>query len=266
MINKRLSELSCNAQEFHKAKGPYEKAINNSGYQYKMEYERKVPTKRRRRRKIIWFNPPFSKNVKTNIGRKFMLLIKNHFPPQHKLHKIFNFNNVKISYSCMNNIKTIIQSHNANILTDSKTIKTADCNCRIKSSCPLNGNCRKRSIVYKATVTSNDTTATYYGLSEGEFKSRFYNHTKSFKLKKHSSDTELSKYIWELKDRNIPFKIAWEIEAKARPYVCGSGKCDLCTTEKVVIALADDDATLNKRSEIVSKCRHINKFLLKNRK
>jgi hypothetical protein len=61
--------------------------------------------RRNRQRKIIWFNPPFSKSVNTNIGWEFLSLIDKHFPLQHKLHKIFNRNTVKISYSCMNNVK-----------------------------------------------------------------------------------------------------------------------------------------------------------------
>ncbi len=33
-------------------------------------------------------------------------VIDKHFPPNHKLHKIFNRNTVKVSYSCMNNVKS----------------------------------------------------------------------------------------------------------------------------------------------------------------
>ena len=46
---------------------------------------------------IILFNSPFSKNVKTNVGCKFLCLIDKHFPRTKKLHKIFNRNNVKVS-------------------------------------------------------------------------------------------------------------------------------------------------------------------------
>ena len=40
--------------------------------------------------------------------------------------------------------------------------------------------------------------------------------------------------------------------------------CDLCLTEKYVIARADLEYLLNKRAEIISKCRHRNKYLIKN--
>ena len=53
---------------------------------------------KQRKRKIIWHNPPYSANIKTNIGKTFLNLIKNkHFPKTNKLQKIFNRNTVKIS-------------------------------------------------------------------------------------------------------------------------------------------------------------------------
>ena len=94
---------------------------------------------RNRQRNIIWFNPPFSKNIKTNIARNFLNLVDTHFPAGHKLHKIFNRNTVKVSYSCMNNVKNIISKHNTRIIRKSqpKVTNTTSCNCRNKETCPL---------------------------------------------------------------------------------------------------------------------------------
>ena len=39
-------------------------------------------------------------------------------------------------------------------------------------------------------------------------------------------------------------------------------KCDLCLCEKLLIARANPASLLNKRDELVSKCRHMNKFTL----
>ena len=50
---------------------------------------------------------------------------------------------------------------------------------------------------------------------------------------------------------------------KSHKYVCGSRKCDLCICEKLLIARGDPYVLLNKRDELVSKCRHRNKFTLK---
>ena len=79
--------------------------------------------KKQRERNVMWFNPPYSKNVKTNIGKRFQNLIKKHFPPHNIFHKRFNKNKVKISDSCTQNIKTIINSHNSKSLFSKKVLK-----------------------------------------------------------------------------------------------------------------------------------------------
>ena len=65
-----------------------------------------------RTRNITWFIPPFSKNVKTNVGKKFLNLLYNHFPSTNPLSKIFNRNSVKVSYSCMQNMRSVINKPN----------------------------------------------------------------------------------------------------------------------------------------------------------
>ena len=47
-------------------------------------------------------------------------------------------------------------------------------------------------------------------------------------------------------------------------YKCGSRNCDLCLAEKVAIAHYKGDGLLNKRTELLSKCRHRNKFIIAN--
>ena len=54
--------------------------------------------KKNRRRKVLWYNPPFSRNVSTKIGSKFFTLLDKHFPRSHPLTKVVNRNNVKLSY------------------------------------------------------------------------------------------------------------------------------------------------------------------------
>ena len=117
---------------------------------------------------------------------------------------------------------------------------------------------------YEATVLSTNQRKVYFGLVEGSFKSRYNNHTKSFRLRCYENETELSKYIWSLKDNNIEFSIMWQIKSKAMPYKCGSRNCDLCLAEKVAIARYKGDDLLNKRTELISKCRHRNKFIIAN--
>ena len=52
--------------------------------------------------------------------------------------------------------------------------------------------------------------------------------------------------------------------SKAIPYKFGSRNYDLCLYEKVAIARYKGDGLLNKRTELLSKCRHRNKFIITN--
>ena len=61
MTNRRVSNLSYNENEFNKAKPIYESALKNSGFNYSMKFEAPIEnTRRKRNRKVIWFNPPYS--------------------------------------------------------------------------------------------------------------------------------------------------------------------------------------------------------------
>ena len=164
LINRRLSDLSCNKEEFDKAKPLYEKSLHESGYKTSMSYaQTEVKNSRNRSRNIIWFNPPFSQNVKTNIGKLFLKLVKKHFPKHHRLHKIFNPNTVKLSYSCMSNMSNFIKQHNSNILSSPTKTKERSCNCRNKDNCPLDGSCLKTCIVYRADVIKHNGTHILWG-------------------------------------------------------------------------------------------------------
>ena len=100
MTNRGISNFSCNKNEFNKAKLLYESALDNSVFNYSMKFEAPAENARRNRnRKVIWFNPPCSLNVKTNIGEVFLKLVRKHFPRLHKFNKIFKLNTIKISYS-----------------------------------------------------------------------------------------------------------------------------------------------------------------------
>ena len=80
------------------------------------------------------FNPPFSLSFKTNIGRTFLKLLKQHFPKSNRLHKIFNKNTLKLRYSCTSNMSSIISSHNKRLLR--LRITGYGCSCRTTENCP----------------------------------------------------------------------------------------------------------------------------------
>ena len=163
----------------------------------------------------------------------------------------------------MPNIENTLQGHNSWVLNTAVS-PLKSCSCRKKDACPLNGNCLVSCIVYKAEVKSDEEKRVYYGSCSSTFKERYSNHKMSFSTKKHKDATKLSKYIWDLNDKNKQYEIAWSIVKKCSPYRPSSKRCDLCLTEKLVIIQAKDDDILNKRSEIANKCRHSNKFSLSN--
>ena len=222
-------------------------------------------TKKKRKRDIIWFNPPYNSEVSTNIGKKFLELIDKHFPKNHKLRKCVNRNCIKISYSCTKNMRNIIQTHNKKVVKkdqeDPRTEKKT-CNCRGQTECPLNGHCLE-SVVYKAELEPDPGFKVTYIGSSNNFKNRYRNHTKSFRDPKYKHETTLSKFVWEKNLGQEP-DIKWTIVCKAFPYKSGQKYCDLCLTEKHFIAEENKKSwtCLNARSDLTNRCVHKTKFKL----
>ena len=167
----------------------------------------------------------------------------------------------------MDNMKNIINKHNAHILSKKTTNNENACNCRNKDNCPLQGICLISNPVYKAEVSTTDNTETklYIGMTSNQFK-RFNNQTKSFRDQKYSNETELSNYIWDLKRKGREPVINWSILKRARAYENGGKPCNLCIEEKLCVMKAVKTRLLNKRSEIFTRCRHQNKFRISNLK
>ena len=120
-----MTEISSDEQSFKQAAPPYQQA-DKCGYKHKLTFKHpSIQTNnkdsRRRKRNITWYNPPFSENVATNVGQSFLRIIDEEFPSKHPLHKIFNRKTVKVSYSCMPNVKQIIDGHNKSKLSKSST-------------------------------------------------------------------------------------------------------------------------------------------------
>ena len=188
-----------------KVKSVYESALKNSGHFSSMSYNNSNSQNARwnRNRTVIWFNPPYSQNVKTNIGKLFIKLVRKHFPKNSKYHKIFNLNTLKLSYCCTTNVGNIIKQHNSKVLSKTYDNNNRKCNCKSKPNYPLNGECLTQNLVYKATSTTSSSNFVYYGTSKEEFKTRHNNHTKSFRHRECMNETELSKHVWNLKDNGL---------------------------------------------------------------
>ena len=200
--------------------------------------------------------------MKTNIAAKFLGMIKRHFSKSHPLYKIFNRNTLKVSYSTTRNIVKHIAKHNNKVLNKSKPEhETKECNCRISDNCPLRGKCQEGPIVYEAEIKTDTTLKKYIGSTGGPFKTRYNSHKHSIN-NRNANSTTLSTYIWSLKDTGKEFDITWKIKAKTGVYSAGSKYCDLYLSEKTLIMLANLNESLNARTEILNKCRHLAKFTL----
>ena len=100
-IDKRITALSSDEQTFSSVSQIYQEALIKSGYDYKLTFKPTKQSKKRnsrsRKREIVWFNPPYSTSVKTNVGAKFLQLVDKHFPKTNPLNKIINRQKTKLS-------------------------------------------------------------------------------------------------------------------------------------------------------------------------
>ena len=299
-ISNRISVNSCSEIIFNEAAPYYNNILKNCGYSETISYsgnqintneneeqiapnegegnnngnetvpEQNMNRRRNRNRNVIWFNPPYCKSVETKVGRVFLRLVDKHFGNNHKYHKIFNRNTVKVSYSCMDSMENVIKQHNKKVMGEEKPIQRP-CNCPIKENCPLGNKCLYTNVVYSAVVNHTDSSSnkvvskTYIGLSEPEWKQRYGVHRHTFNYRSTDNDTSLSKYIWNVRDKGYEPSVKWSILGRASGYNKSSKTCGLCLLEKLLICeFPDKENLINDRSELVSKCLHFQKHLLKN--
>ena len=164
LIQNRLSGLSKNKEIFEESVQDYNNALKKSGYNVKLDYEAKKTSteevkknkqkKKTRKRKVLWYNPPFEQSLDTNIGKEFLKLIDKHFGNKRddNLHKIINRKTVKIGYSCGPNFGNILKAHNRQVLQKHKeengqSSNARKCNCRRGETCPLKGDCLSEAVV-----------------------------------------------------------------------------------------------------------------------
>ena len=112
------------------------------------------------------------------------------------------------------------------------------------------------------SITTNKPV-TYIRCTGQEFKTRYRGHKSFFNIQNKRSATTLAAHIWKLKDNEVTPEFKWSIIDKAAPYIHGSRRCPLCITEKYHITYSNSNL-INQRSEFAQKCRHQNKFILKN--
>ena len=120
-------------------------------------------------------------------------------------------------------------------------------------------------MVYDADVTNetNNDQKFYFDLTETTFNERYNNHKRDVKHIKYQNNTELTKYIWNLKNNNNKHSIQWKVIDKV--YVnTNLAMRKFCLTKRLrIINHINDMNILHKKSELINNCRHLNKFLLK---
>lgn len=285
MIGRRISDLSSNEDIFNQSAPIYNQALRNSGFLSSIEFsKRNAETKTNRKRKVIYFHPPWSDQIETKIGKSFLNLLDKHFPRGTELHHFFSRQKVKVSYSNLPNVSRAIKGNNRRVLHPETTLQLRGCNCesaRNGNGCVEEGeHCLSNNCVYLGKLSYEKPhhitgiltqfRKGYYGLTQNEFKSRHSGHQTTINLPKYKTATTLSRKVWELKEATPPinFILKFSIVKLAQSYTKESKTCLLCQTEKVMIAFADADrdhfSILNLRSELTGKCRHRRKFLLMN--
>ena len=135
------------------------------------------------------------------------------------------------------------------------------CNCRDKFRCPLNGKYRTENIIYKCTsLNESNLKKIYLVLAEETFKTdRYYDHQQSCRNQKYSKSPTLSAHLWNIKRTSNEFiYLKWEILQQVASFSNISKRSLMLAWE---VSYIEPDELLNKRAEIISKCRHQNKLL-----
>ena len=271
-IERRLSDNSANEEIFRGTIPPYQAELERCGFAHKLEYKPgnkdTANKKRARSRKVTWFNPPYSMDVGTNVGKVFLNLLDQHFPPGHVLHSVMNRSTVKVSYRCLPNMGAQVAKQNAKNMQNTDRERAnppPKCNCQrnLQPSCPIPGACNQKGVIYQATVASNGgEEESYIGLASN-FKKRFYKHKDSLQVKNPQTSTTLSTHFW-IKDENGENPVvSWKIlESNIHTFNPVTKSCKLCLREKFNIVLNPHLATLNSRHEIFAHCRHMGSKLI----
>ena len=122
------------------------------------------------------------------------------------------------------------------------------------------------NVVYQAVIypKENINDKKYYiGVSSTNFKIRYGNHKYSFSHEHQKNQTALSKHYWGLKNKGLTPDIQWSILKRSSTPKSFDSRCNLCLEEKIHILLfPEPKILLNKRNELIARCRHRVKFKL----
>ena len=123
---------------------------------------------------------------------------------------------------------------------------------KMKTDCPMQSKFLTPQIVYEAEVTNSTDGEfkSYYGLTKTSLKKSYRNNKTSFDNRNCTKDTELSKYIWSLKNQNKLLRIKWRFAKKVNTRA-KSNYCKLWSFQKLFLLKSlGNPRILNKKLRI----------------
>ena len=262
-IAKRVSGLCSDENTFNEVKYVYEEALNKEGYDVELKYlpkeDQNKVKKKRSRYKVVWYNPPYSSQVKTMVGHLFLALVEKHFKRGTKIGGRFNRNTLKLSYSCLPNMGAKLRHHNNKVLGTkqawSEPESGVSCNCRDKTLCKVENKCKLPGALYSGLVVAEGKPdMLYYGVASNNFKERLKIHESDLRTGKVR--TSITKYMADLDEKNIKYEVKWRLVKTGIPFFNRTNEdCQLCYWEKLYILLGPSNM-LNSREELMNQCLH----------
>ena len=263
-VAKRLSNNSSSKQDFDEHTAHFKDALKSAGYEDDIQYIPEEGGRRKRRlrkKRPIYFNPPWGLNIKTRVVERFLTLVRKHFGKTSPLHHLFGPHILKASYSTLPNMKMLISSHNKKVLGQASGTRSPElvrCDC---DPCELDGQCLLGPLVYKADVEVNGKVDTYIGQTKNTFKMRVSQHNSNVRTGRKA--TRYSTFVLEKKKEGLQPKVTWNKVSLVPRRKKGDRFCPLCISEKTFITRAKDDL-INSRNEIMNRCRHKEDLVLRN--
>ena len=130
----------------------------------------------------------------------------------------------------------------------------------------MNGLYNLNNVIYQAIIYPKENITdekTYIALTPTKWKERYSNHKFTFSHEHLKHHMALSKQFWCLKNKGLTPEIEWSILKKSNTPNSFHGRCNLCLEEKIhILTHILPDKLLNKRSELMGRCRHRTKFKL----
>ena len=148
-----------------------------------------------------------------------------------------NRNTVKVSYSCLPNMKSKISKYNCKILATTPQAPPQNvkmCSCSRNTTCPMDGKCLEKDILYIARITSDlPNYNEYKGICSTTWKECCGNHRKAFRNDDYEKDSALSEEVRNIKRKDGQYTIQWQKHQNFESYTPEMIKCSLCMNEKL---------------------------------